>query len=444
MRLIIYSMFILQIVCNLLHAQVSHQNNIAIIGAGYVGLTTSAVLTTLGHSVICVDIDTEKIQSLTNGIIPIYERGLASSIHTATRNNLLTFTTDCEAAVKSSNIIIICVATPLTAKGTCDLTALHSVAKQIAPLLSEYKIICIKSTVPPGTHITIKNCLQSLCGHKNFAVVSNPEFLREGSALSDFFEKNPIVLGGQSTEALDQVQALYQKLINKGRGLIRTDPITAELIKYAWNAYSFLKIAYVNELADLCQTLDTDHQEIVSTLKFSEELLPINTIVPGPGIGGSCLPKDITVLNNFAQEHGDFLHLTQQAVVSNSKHMNHILKKLYKVLGENLHDKTIAILGLSFKANTDDIRNAPALIIIQSLLDAGATVKTYDPKAMHPMQKIYPHISYCDSAYAAATGADALIVLTEWSEFKNLNPSRLKSLMRGDCIIDTRGILKDN
>lgn len=421
----------------------NHHNKpqqVSIIGSGYVGLVAGAGLAEIGHNVVCIDSDHEKITKLQQGIIPIYEPDLQELIIKHLHSHKLSFSTNSEQSIKDAEIIIITVGTPIDHNDQVDISALNNVIMTIGKNLASYKIICIKSTVPIGTCQDAQVTLQKLCGHHNFAVVSNPEFLREGSALYDFFEKNPIVLGSDSEYALNIMEELYKPLIADGRTLIKTNFATSEAIKYAWNAFSTIKIAYTNELSHLCNTVGADIFTLMLGVSFSEKLLPIGTVKPGPGIGGSCLPKDTKAFVSFAKKHNLDFDIVQSAINANSNHTQKILNSLYALLDNTVAQKTVAILGLAFKPNTDDIRSSPAIYAIKKLLCDGAIVKAYDPYAQKNMQILIPEALYCSSVNQAIKDADALILITDWEEFKTIDLQTIANLMKQKIIIDTRNM----
>ena len=417
-----------------------HPSKITIIGAGYVGLISACSLAQLGSIVTCVDCNQEKIELLTHGIVPLYEPELKEIITLNTQENRLFFSTDIDASIRDADIIIVTVGTPMNVAGQPDLYALNSVISTIGNNLINYKVVCIKSTVPPGTNEAIKHTLKQCCKHENFDVVSNPEFLREGSALSDFFQKNPIVLGSDSDKALQIMETLYKSLIDSGRTLIKTNFITAELIKYAWNAFSAIKISYVNELAQLCNKVNANIADLAFGASFSDDLLPIRSIKPGPGIGGSCLPKDTRAFVSFATQCGIDLEILKSAIQSDIHHQEDILANFYQLIDNDLKGKTVAILGLSFKANTDDIRCSPAITVIENLLSKEAHIKVYDPQAMEHMKKLFPMITYCYNAYHTVQDADVLVLLTDWDEFKTLDLTCVANLMKQRRVMDLRNI----
>jgi UDPglucose 6-dehydrogenase len=417
---------------------------IAIVGSGYVGLITGAVLSNYNHLVTCVDIDSEKIANLNQGHVPIYEPGLPVLIQQNITKKCLVFTTDLVKAVKENDIVIIAVGTPMDDTGKADLSALKSAITTIAQNINSYKIICIKSTVPIGTHQMVHRLLKSEAPvNAVYDIVSNPEFLRQGTALNDFLNHNPIILGSSSQDALDCMQELYEPILqSKKLKLIRTDAATAEAVKYAHNCYLATRICFVNELAHLCIATGADISNIIETLADGEQMYPTNKLKPGPGIGGSCLPKDTNALVYNAKEYGVNLKLIQTVIDSNSEQKEKMLVYLTQLLGGVIRDKKVCILGLSFKANTDDIRYSPALRFIEYLLDQGATIQAYDPQAMKHMQKLFPTVTYCNDIYTAAYDTNALIILTEWDEFRNVNLEKISNSMRQKIIFDTRNILE--
>lgn len=418
----------------------AYQEKIAIIGAGYVGLVTGACLAELGYQITCVDIDEKKINDLNLGVIPIFEPGLCEMIAKNRQNRKLSFSSNIDTTIDEAQIIIITVGTPMDSTGNVDLSSLEKVAKTIESHLATYKIICIKSSVPPGTNEIIKKQIQQSCGHKNFDVISNPEFLREGSAINDFFDKNPVVLGSDSNKAFEIMETIYRPLLNKGRELIKTNFVTAELIKYGWNTFSTMKISYVNTLADICEKINADIYSLIFGMSFSDNLLPIRNIKPGPGIGGSCLLKDTNAFALFARKVGIDLDMATTALKSNIDHKQNIWNEFYNLMQNNLTQKTVAVLGLSFKANTNDIRSSPAITFITNLLAHGALVKAYDPQAIEQMKMLFPEITYCQSAYQALESADALLLLTDWDEFKVLDFTIIASIMKHAIVMDTRNI----
>jgi len=415
--------------------------HVAVIGTGYVGLVSGVGLANIGHSVTCVDIDQEKINLLNQGHVPIYEPNVQELMIKNLEAKRLSFSSNIDQALQAADIVIIAVGTPMDENGDANLSALMSVVASITKNLTGYKIICTKSTVPTGTNKKLKTLLQqNVKTGGSFDVVSNPEFLREGSALEDFFHNNPIVLGSDSETALDIMEKLYQPLTDNGTALIRTNLISAETIKYAWNSYSTIKIAYVNQLSHLCNATGSDIATVVKGMSFSEKLLPIYKVKPGPGFGGSCLPKDTAAIIARSKGLGVDLSIVLAAREANESHKKHILRDFYQLLDGSVANKKIAILGLSFKANTDDIRYSPAIDFIKTLAADNALIYAYDPQAMNNMRKLFPDIHYCTSADEALHGADAVLLLTEWNEFKQLDLEHVASLVAHRTIMDTRNL----
>jgi len=422
--------------------KVEHPLKVTILGTGYVGLVSGAGLANIGHYVTCTDIDQEKINKLNQAIMPIFEPGIKELVEKNIAEKRLVFSADLDTAISEAAIIIIAVGTPMNDDGDADLSALMSVIQSIKKNLNGYKIICTKSTVPIGTNKKLKDMLtQVINGKQEFDLVSNPEFLREGSALKDFFFCNPIVLGSDSEKALLVMEDLYKPLIDNGTKLIKTNVFAgAETIKYAWNAFSLIKISYVDQLAHLCNAVDANIVTVIEGMSYGEKLLPIHCVRPGPGIGGSCLPKDTSALIAMSKKFGVDMSIVTEARSANEKHKKIIVNDFLKLFGASIKDKKIAILGLSFKANTDDIRNSPAIDIAKELLNNGAHVYAYDPQAMNNMKKLLPEIHYCLSADEALTGADALFLLTDWDEFKKIDLKRMASLMAHRVVMDMRNI----
>jgi UDPglucose 6-dehydrogenase len=413
---------------------------IVVIGAGYVGLVASGGLASLGHEVICVDNDDSKIADLNKGIIPIYEPGLRILLIDMMVRHRLSFTASIEKAIYWSDVIMITVGTPMAENGIANLTALDDVIQKILLYVTKYTIVCIKSTVPIGTSRVVKEKLQETISGK-FDLVFNPEFLREGSALFDFFKNNPIVVGTESEQALTIMKEIYAPMIEKGTELIITTPSTAEMIKYAWNCYSAIKISYVNQLSHVCNRVGADIKSVVRGISFSDTLLPISAITPGPGIGGSCLPKDTQAFISMASSYGCDMDIVRVAMESNKRHTQKIISKLYDLLeNRNRQGITVAILGLSFKPNTDDIRYSPAIPIFEKLLYDGITIHAYDPQAMANMRKLFPQVTYFDSAYEALKDVNAVVLLTDWDECKQIKTEIMACLVKERIVIDTRNM----
>lgn len=417
--------------------------HVAILGAGYVGLVSGAGLADVGHMITCVDIDAGKIQSLNQGILPLYEPGMQEIVSRNISAGRLAFSSDINKAIQDAEIVIIAVGTPMSENGEADLSAYRAAAGVIAKNLNGYKVICSKSTVPIGTNKALKVMLEERCAQGSFDIVSNPEFLREGSALDDFFSLNPIVLGSDSEKGLTVMEELYQPLLSRGTELIKTDFNTAETIKYAWNGYSATKITYVNELAHLCNAVQADIATVILGMSYSEKLLPVSALRPGPGIGGSCLPKDTQALLCMSNACGVDLKVVAASIEANKAQKQKVISTLYGLLDNNVRGKTIAILGLSFKANTDDIRYSPAIDAINKLTGDGAIVHACDPKAIENMKRLFPQsgvMKYYNNVDDAVQNADALLLLTDWDMFKKIDLAYVSTIMRQRIIMDARNI----
>ena len=410
---------------------------VCIIGTGYVGLVTGTCLADFGLQVTCVDQDETKISLLNSGGVPIYEPNLAPLIEKNISAGRLTFTTDLEKAVKESKVIFIAVGTPSNDDGSVNLAQIEEVAKQIALSINNYKVIVIKSTVPVGTTRKINEIINSfspspLRGEGRvrvkypFDIVSNPEFLREGSAVYDFTHPDKIVIGTESEKALKIMQGIYRPLYLIDTPFVITNPETAELIKYACNAFLATKITFINEIANLCDKVGADVHQIAKAMGLDGRISP-KYLHPGPGFGGSCFPKDTEALYHFALTCGyDFKLL--KGVISANKHQRELMiEKIKHYLGSNLKGKTIGILGLAFKQNTDDIRQSPSIDIITLLLKEGAHIRCFDPLAMDNTKKILPNLTYCQDEYETALDSDALVIATEWNQFRNLDLLKIKN-----------------
>ena len=414
---------------------------IAVIGTGYVGLIAGSGLAHMGHQVICSDIDEKKINMLKKGKMPIFEPGLEQIVKKNYIEQRLSFTSNVELAIQNSDVIIVAVGTPMGENGEANLAAIKGVSKKIADNLNSYKVVVIKSTVPIGTNKKIKAYLSKCVSNDiTFDLVSNPEFLRAGIAIKDFFLLDPIVIGSDSEKALNIIENLYQPLIETGAELVKTNFESAEVIKYAWNSFGAIKIAYVNELSRFCSACGADIFTVIRGMSCSDNILPLRVIKPGPGIGGSCLPKDTRAFVEIGKKWGIDLSIIRGVISSNKKQKAFIIKKLYDLLNGEVKGKTIAILGLAFKANTDDIRMSPAINVIEKLLKDEAHIKAYDPKAMERMRWLFPDVTYCKSAQEVIKGADAIVLLTEWDEFKHLDLEMNYKNAKKPVIVDGRNI----
>ena len=451
---------------------------ICIIGTGYVGLVTGTCLADFGLQVTCVDQDETKISLLNSGGVPIYERNLAPLIEKNISAGRLTFTTDLKKAVKQSKVIFIAVGTPPNDDGSANLKQIEKVAQQIATSINEYKVIVNKSTVPIGTAHKIKeiiNKYQTLSLRANegsaaishsspsplrgehtqnflplrggrikvrvkypFDLVSNPEFLREGSAVYDFTHPDKIVIGTTSNKALKIMQEIFRPLYLIDTPFVITNPETAELIKYACNAFLATKITFINEIANLCDKVGADVHQVAKAMGLDGRISP-KFLHPGPGFGGSCFPKDTEALCRIATGYG-YEFKTLQAVISANKRQRELMVEKIKHLLGDLKDKTIGVLGLAFKQNTDDIRKSPSIDIIQLLLKEGAQIRCFDPLAMENSRKVLPTLTYCQDEYETAEHCDALVIATEWNQFRNLDLFKIKKLLKSPIFLDLRNL----
>ncbi|MBT4149066.1 MAG: UDP-glucose/GDP-mannose dehydrogenase family protein [Candidatus Marinimicrobia bacterium] len=413
---------------------------ITIIGTGYVGLVTGAGISEFGHDVTCVDIDKNKIQKLNLGEIPIYEPELETIIKNNKSKGKLNFSTDINKAIKNSQIIFIAVGTPMSKNGDSDLSAIENVAKIIGANLNSYKVICTKSTVPVGTGKKIEEIIKSINKSIEFDYVSNPEFLREGAAVKDFLIPDRIVIGSSSQKAFEIMQDVYRPLYLNETPIVNTNVETAEMIKYASNAFLALKISYINEIANLCEFVGAD-VHVVSKTMGQDGRISSKFLHPGPGFGGSCFPKDTMALANTGKKNKIKMNTVEAAIKTNNEQKLRMVDKLKSLLDNKIKDKTITVLGLAFKPKTDDIRDAASTIIIPKLINEGAIINTYDPVAMDNFKSLKYKINYFDNWQDAVKGADALILLTEWNEFRGIDLLELKSLLKEPIVLDTKNIL---
>ena len=413
--------------------------HITIIGAGYVGLVTGACFSEFGVFVTCIDKDKNKIESLKNGVIPFYEPGLEDIVKRNFKQDRLKFSTDIGKAVEESLVIFIAVGTPPRGDGSADLSYVDDVAMEIANHIKSYKVIVTKSTVPVGTGERIRKIIsRHLKEEIDFDIVSNPEFLREGAAIEDFMRPNRIVIGARSQQAVAIMKDLYRPLYLIETPFVITNIETAELIKYASNSFLATKISFINEIANLCEKVGADVNVVAKGMGLDGRIGP-KFLHAGPGFGGSCFPKDTKALLKLASEHNVELGIVNAAIKANENQIAWTTEKIKNVFND-IKDRTIAILGLSFKPNTDDIREAPAISIIQSLLNASANIRAYDPVAMNNTKAILPDITYCNDAYDACEGADAVVIVTEWNQFRNLEMERVKQLLKQPYFFDLRNI----
>ncbi len=414
--------------------------HITIIGTGYIGLVTGTCLAEFGNNVICVDIDHEKINALHQGIIPIYEPGLHELVLNNVEQKRLSFSTDIAASIKQSTLIFIAVNTPMAHDGTADITAVKQAAKTIAQNLNEQKIVCIRSTVPVGTHAVVDKIINGSQNNFHASIVSIPEFLREGSAIHDFCNPDRIIIGTQSHDAYEILKKLFLKTNCLSENIVHVDNACAETIKYVSNSFLALKVSFINEIAQFCDTIGVDVYDVAHGTGLDKRI-GNQFLRPGPGFGGSCFPKDVIALLKMAENAGIDLKTIRATLEINEQQKQFVVKKLKNFFNGTIRNKVITILGLAFKANTDDIRQTPALSIIKELQQAHCIIKVYDPQAMPNMKQEITDILYCNDAYQAAQDADALLILTEWKEFAELNFETIAQIMKQKNILDTRNIL---
>jgi UDPglucose 6-dehydrogenase len=413
--------------------------HIAVIGTGYVGLVTGACFAEFGVDVTCVDIDSEKIARLLAGEMPIYEPGLEQLVSKNTQSGRLRFTTDIKQAVEQALVIFLAVGTPPKSDGSPDLSFVESAARSVAEHMNGYKVIVTKSTVPIGTGEYIRKLIREQQKSRlNFGIVSNPEFLREGAAINDFMRPDRVVLGSRDEEAIAIMRDLYRPLYLIEAPFVLTSLEAAELTKYAANAFLATKISFINEIANLCDSIGCDVHDVARAIGMDRRI-GSKFLHPGPGFGGSCFPKDTQALASVAREFGCDSMIVDAVIEVNRRQRKAMVPKIEKLVGE-LEGKTIAILGLAFKPETNDMREAPAIDIISGLLERGATVRAYDPVAMSEAAEILPAVKYADDEYEAVTGADALVFVTEWNQFRALDMRRIRDLMKSPRIADLRNI----
>lgn len=416
---------------------------VVVIGTGYVGLVTGTCLAELGHHVMCVDTQASKIALLREGKLPIYEPGLDALVASNVKSGRLSFSTELSEALPGAETIFIAVGTPTDpTDGHADLTYVFAAAESIAKNLSSPATVVVKSTVPVGTG---RRVAEILAEHGKYPcdVVSNPEFLREGSAVKDFMQPDRVVVGVESEQAKHIMETLYQPLKSKTSLLVMDKVESAELTKYACNAYLAMRISFVNEISDLCERLDANIQDVTHAMGIDKRIGPY-FLKPGPGYGGSCFPKDTLALNHTADTAACPSAMVKAAIASNDARKLRMAVKIADTMGGKLQGKTIAILGLTFKANTDDMRDSPSLVIIPELVKRGAALRLYDPQGMHEAKKIFATgATWCKDEYEAAQHADAIVVLTEWEQFTQLDFKRLSGLVKQRLVIDLRAVLPE-
>ena len=412
---------------------------IAIIGTGYVGLVSGAGLAEFGNDVICADNNKNKIDQLKSGKIPIYEPGLKSLVEKNVKKNRIAFSTDVERAIYESEIIFIAVGTPSDDSGAADLSAVEAVSKIISHNLNNYKIVCTKSTVPVGTGDWITKIIKKESSGKEFDYVSNPEFLREGAAVNDFLYPDRVVVGTSSKKAFKVMREVYRPLYLNETPIVETGVETAEMIKYASNSFLALKISYINEIANLCEAVGADVHQVAKAMG-KDGRISSKFLHPGPGFGGSCFPKDIQALHSLGKEKNVILNTVEATIKTNAHQKNIALEKILKLVDNDISDSKVAILGLSFKPNTDDIRESPSSYVISELVDRGAKINAYDPVAHQNFKSDFPNINYFTDWRSCVTGADICAVMTEWNEFRGIDLSELKTLLNHPAIFDAKNI----
>jgi UDPglucose 6-dehydrogenase len=413
--------------------------HVAVIGSGYVGLVTGACFAEFGVDVICVDVDKEKIAQLSEGVIPIYEPGLEQLVTKNIQAGRLHFTTDLKQAVERALVIFLAVGTPPREDGSADLTHIEAAARSVAEYLDDYKVIVTKSTVPVGTGQRLRKLIREhQKGRNNFGIVSNPEFLREGAAIDDFMRPDRVVIGSPDEEAIAIVKDLYRPLYLIETPFVITSLEAAELIKYAANAFLATKISFINEIANLCDLIGCDVHDVARAMGMDGRI-GRKFLHPGPGFGGSCFPKDTRALSSVARQFGGQSLIVDAVIEVNERQRAAMIPKIEKLVA-NLQGKLVAVLGLSFKPETDDMREAPSIDIIRGLIERGATVRAYDPVAIEEARKILPDVSYAEDEYATVEGADVLVFMTEWNQFRALDMKRIHSLMHTPKIADLRNI----
>jgi UDPglucose 6-dehydrogenase len=414
---------------------------VAMIGTGYVGLVSGACFADFGHHVTCVDMDAAKIAALQRNEIPIYEPGLDRMVETNARQGRLEFTTDLKKPVIEADAVFIAVGTPSRrGDGHADLSYVHSAAREIADALAGFTVVVTKSTVPVGTSDDVERIIQEARPDAEFAVVSNPEFLREGAAIQDFKHPDRIVIGTDDPRARQVMAELYRPLYLNQAPILYTGRRTAELIKYAANAFLATKITFINEIADLCERLGADVQEVARGIGLDNRI-GSKFLHAGPGFGGSCLPKDILALVKTAQDQATPLRVVETVAAVNDARKRAMARKVAAAVG-NLRGKTIAILGLTFKPNTDDMREAPSVPLVTALQDFGARVRAYDPVGVEQARGVLTDVTFCDGPYSCADGADAVVIVTEWEQFRALDLDRLKAVMASPVVVDLRNIYR--
>src|SRR6187455_1920159 len=415
---------------------------VSIIGSGYVGLVSGACFADFGHTVCCVDKDPKKIEALNRGEMPIFEPGLPELVAKNVREGRLSFATELTDPVRSADAVFIAVGTPSRrGDGFADLSFVHQAAREIAAVLDGYTVIVMKSTVPVGTGDEVERIIRETAPRAQFAVVSNPEFLREGAAIADFKRPDRIVIGTDDLQAAEVMRELYRPLYLNQAPIVQTGRRTAELTKYAANAFLATKITFINEIADLCEQVGADVQEVARGIGLDTRI-GSKFLHAGPGYGGSCFPKDTLALMKTAQDHASPLRIVEAVAAVNDARKRAMARKVSAALNGDVRGKTVAVLGLTFKPNTDDMREAPSIPLITALQDMGAKVRAYDPVGMEQAKSVMGNVTFCDDAYSCAKGAAALVIVTEWEQFRALDFDRLKTVMAQPVLVDLRNVYR--
>jgi len=413
-----------------------------IVGSGYVGLVAGACLSELGHKIVCVDQDTTKIEGLRSGIIPIFEPGLDELVLRNAAAGRLTFANDLAELNHGVEAVFIAVGTPPSGiDQSADLSSVYAVARDVARAASSGLVIVAKSTVPVGTGDEIAHIMRSTAPGLRFSVASNPEFLREGNAIGDFMAPDRIVIGTEDDHARDVLERAYAPLTALGAPLLSTSRRAAELVKYASNCFLATKISFINEVADLCEAVDADIDEVAAGMGLDRRIGSA-FLNAGPGYGGSCFPKDCDAMLATAKLNGVKLNVVSSAVVANTARKNAMARRVLRALGSDVEDKVVAVLGLTFKADTDDVREAPAFALIEGLKQAGISVRVFDPQGMPHARRMLAGVEFCNSALAACSGVDCAVIATEWQEFRAVDAKALARVMRGRTIVDLRNLLE--
>ncbi|MFO1162614.1 MAG: UDP-glucose/GDP-mannose dehydrogenase family protein [Reyranellaceae bacterium] len=412
-----------------------------IVGSGYVGLVAGACLSDLGHEIVCVDRDTKKIEALRSGILPIFEPGLDELVLRNAAAGRLTFASDLAELNRGVEAVFIAVGTPPSSiDQSADLSSVFAVAREVARTASDGLVIITKSTVPVGTGDEIADIMRTVAPALRFSVASNPEFLREGNAIGDFMAPDRIVIGTEDDRARDVLERTYAPLTSRGAPLLATSRRAAELVKYASNCFLATKISFINEVADLCEAVGADVEEVAAGMGLDRRIGPA-FLNAGPGYGGSCFPKDCDALLATAGDNGVKLNVVSSAVAANTARKNAMARRVVRALGNDTKGKVVTVLGLTFKADTDDVREAPAFALIEGLKQAGISVRVFDPQGMGHARRMLSGVEFCGSALDASWGADCIVVATEWREFRTLDVDSLARAMRGRTIVDLRNLL---